>query len=213
VPFRGAFDQLFVLNNAIAFVVFGLVAAGLLLAVVGSRWRRRRGLGAFQADEANRVEMSYIAALVGMAIFLVIAGFAANAKDFPDPPRTAARIQVIGYQWCWRFRYEGTPVTSDGQCQGKGERLPVLVVPVGQPVRLDVTSTDVVHAVWVPQWRFKLYAYPGHVGNLTITIPRTGRWIGRCAQLCGLFHYAMDFWLRAVSPAAFKTFLRTGITP
>lgn len=213
MPFRGAFGQLFVLNKTIAFVVFGLVTAGLLVAIVGSWWRKRRGLGAVQVDEANRVEMSYIAALIGMAIFLVIAGFAANAKDFPDPPRTAARIQVIGYQWCWRFRYEGTSVTSDGQCQGKGTRLPVLVVPAGQPVRLDVTSADVVHAAWVSEWRFKLYAYPGHVGSLTITIPRPGRWIGRCALICGIYHYAMDFWLRAVSPAAFSTFLRTGTTP
>lgn len=213
MPFRGAFGHLFVLDNSIAFVVFGLVMAGLLVAFAGSWWRKRRGLGAVQSNEANRVEMSYIGALIGMAIFLVIVGFAANAKDFPDPPKPAVRVQVVGSQWCWRFRYEGTSVTSYGQCQGKGKRLPVLVVPVGRPVRLDITSADVVHAVWVPQWRFKLYAYPDHVGSLTITIPRTGRWIGRCAQICGIYHYAMDFYLQAVPPATFRTFLHTGAAP
>jgi cytochrome c oxidase subunit 2 len=86
----------------------------------------------------------------------------------------------------------------------------VLVVPAGEPVRLDVTSADVIHAVWVPQWDMKLYAYPGIVQSLTVTIPRDGRWIGRCAQLCGLFHYDMDFWLQAVPAAAFKSYLRTG---
>jgi cytochrome c oxidase subunit II len=213
VPFRGAFGQLFVLNNSIAFVVFGLVMAGLLVAIAGSRSRKRRGLAAFQVDEANRVELGYVAALIGIAIFLVAVGFAANAKDFPDPPKPAVRVQVVGYQWCWRFRYEGTSTASVGQCQGTEEQLPVLVVPAGEPVRLDITSADVVHAVWVPQWRFKLYAYPDITQSLTVTIPQTGRWIGRCAQLCGLYHYEMDFWLQAVSPATFKTFLRTGITP
>ena len=214
MPFSNAFSQIFIQYMVIAWVVFGLVVAVLLAAIVLSWRRKRQGLGPSQRNEANRVEMSYIAALVGMAIFLTIASVTANAKDFPDPPKPAARVQVVGYQWCWRFRYEGTPTTSVGQCQqGNGEQLPVLVVPVGKPVRLDVTSTDVVHAVWVPQWRFKLYAYPDITQSLTVTIPRIGRWIGRCAQLCGLYHYEMDFWLQAVSPAAFKTFLRTGAIP
>lgn len=86
----------------------------------------------------------------------------------------------------------------------------MLVVPAGQPVRLDVTSTDVIHAVWMPQWRFKLYAYPGHVNSSTLTIPRAGRWISRCAQLCGLYHFQMWFWLQAVPPAQFQSYLRTG---
>jgi cytochrome c oxidase subunit II len=210
VPFSSAFSPIFLQYTVIAWVVFGLVVAVLLATIVVSSQRARRGLGASQRNEANRVEMSYIAALVGMAIFLTISSLAANAKIFSDPPKPAARVQVLGYQWCWRFSYEGTRVVSNGQCQAGQRPLPVLVVPVGRPVRLDVTSADVVHAVWVPQWRFKLYAYPGITQHLTITIPRPGRWIGRCAQLCGIYHYEMDFYLQAVSPAAFGTFLRTG---
>jgi cytochrome c oxidase subunit II len=213
VPFSNAFSQLFTQYSVIAWVVFGLVMVGLLAAIVMSWYRTRRGLGPSQQDKASRLEKGYIAALIGMVIFLVISSFAANAKDFPDPPKPAAQVRVTSYQWCWRFRYEGTPVASNGQCQGSQRLLPVLVVPAGQPVRLDVTSADVVHAVWVPQWRFKLYAYPGITQHLTITIPRTGRWIGRCAQLCGLYHYEMDFYLRAVSPAAFTRFLHAGVTP
>lgn len=213
MPFSNAFSPIFLQYAVIAWVVFGLVMVALLAALAVSWRRKRQGLGPSQLNEANRVEMSYIASLVGMAIFLMVASFAANAKDFPDPPKPAVRVQVLGYQWCWRFSYEGTPVTANGQCQGTQQLLPVLVVPVGQPVRLDVTSADVVHAVWVPQWRFKLYAYPGITLPLTITIPQAGRWIGRCAQLCGIYHYEMDFYLQAVSPAAFRTFLRTGAIP
>lgn len=211
MPFEGAFSQLFTQNTTIAWAVFGLVLCAMAGAMVRS-WRRgRKGQEPSSRAEAHRVELGYAAALVGMVIFLVISSFSANARDYPDPPRTAAAVRVTGYQWCWTFQYEGTARTSDGQCQGDDPAaLPVLVVPVGQPVRLDVTSADVIHAVWVPQWKFKLYAYPNHVQSLTVTIPRAGEWIGRCAQLCGLYHFQMDFWLRAVPPATYRTFLRTG---
>jgi cytochrome c oxidase subunit 2 len=195
---------------AVAWVVFGLVLA-VMAAAIARSWRRgRKGAPPSQRAEANRLELGYLGVLIGMVVFLVISGFAANGKDFPDPPKSAVAVRVTGYQWCWRFQYEGTARTTDGQCEGDPAQLPVLVVPVGQPVRLDVTSADVIHAVWVPQWKFKLYAYPQHVASLTVTIPRAGEWISRCAQLCGLDHYEMDFWLRAVPVAVYRTFLRTG---
>lgn len=211
MPFRSAFSSLFTQDATIAIVVFALVMCALLGAMAYSSWRRRRGRGPSRRAKANRVELGYAGALVGMMIFLVISSFTANAKDYPDPPKPALAVKVTGFQWCWKFHYEGTPRTQAGQCQGDiPARFPVLVVPVGEPVRLDVTSTDVVHAVWVPHWRLKLYAYPGHVQSLTVTIPRAGKWMSRCAVLCGIYHFEMDFWLRAIPPAAFATFMRTG---
>lgn len=207
MPFRSAFAALFTQNVTIACVVFGLVLCAMAAAMMGGGRRRRKGEGPSRRVKADRVELGYAAALMGMVVFLVVSSFAANARDYPDPPRPAAVVKVTGFQWCWRFSYVGSSRTVTGDCQGQD---PVLVVPAGQPVRLDVTSADVVHAVWVPQWRFKLYAYPGHVEGLTVTIPRAGEWIGRCAQLCGLDHYEMDFRLRAVPPAAYQAFLRTG---
>jgi cytochrome c oxidase subunit 2 len=192
MPFRSAFSSLFTQNVAIAWVVFGLVVVAMAGAMAHSWHRRRKGQGPSRQAEANRVELGYAAALTGMVIFLVISSFAANARDYPDPPKPVARVQVTGYQWCWRFQYAGTGRTSDGQCQGDDPaKLPVLVVRV-------------------PYWRFKLYAYPGHVQGLTVTIPRAGQWIGRCAQLCGLDHFEMDFWLRAVPPPSYRAYLRTG---
>jgi cytochrome c oxidase subunit 2 len=208
MPFRSAFASLFAQNVTIAWVVFALVLCALAAALIRGRYRREPS----KRTGASRIEIGYAAALTGMVIFLVVSSFQANAKDFPaaTAKEPAAAVKVTGYQWCWRFAYEGTSRTSDGQCQGDPAQLPVLVVPAGRPVRLDVTSADVIHAVWVPQWRFKLYAYPNHVQALTVTIPRAGQWIGRCAQLCGLDHYDMDFLLRAVPAAAYQAFLRTG---
>lgn len=210
MPFESAFSGLFAQDTMIAWGVLGAVLLALIGSIFYSWYRGKMRQGPSKRAEANKVEVTYMAALVGMAIFLVISSLTANAKDYPsDPPKPAATVSVIGYQWCWRFHYQGTSVTATGQCQ-RFRNLPVLVVPVGEPVRLDVTSLDVVHAVWVPKWKFKLYAYPDHVGSLTINIPQAGKWIGRCANICGLYHYEMDFWLQAVPPATFNSYLRTG---
>lgn len=212
MPFKSAFDQLLTQDAIIAGVIYCLILLAIAGAMIYSWHRGRRGQGPLKLAEANRLELSYIGALFGIAVFLVISSFTANAKDYPATPSTqnpAVRVAVTGYQWCWRFHYEGTAVTATGQCQGL-RHLPVLAVPVGEPVRLDITSADVIHAVWVPKWKFKLYAYPDHVQSLTVTIPRAGRWIGRCAQICGIYHYEMDFWLQAVPPAVFASYLRTG---
>jgi cytochrome c oxidase subunit 2 len=215
VPFQGAFAQLFTQNTTIASVVFGLVVLALAGAIAASWWRRRRGRPASRRAEANRLELGYVVVLAGIVVFLVVTGFMANARDFPDPPKPAVTVQVTGYQWCWRFAYEGargpgTERTVTGQCQDGTP--PVLVVPAGQPVAFKVTSADVIHAFWLPEQRFKINAYPGQVNTFTITLQKTGRWLGRCAQLCGLYHYNMDFYVQAVPPAAFAAFLRTGST-
>jgi cytochrome c oxidase subunit 2 len=220
VPFQDAFAQLFTQDSTIASVVFCLVVLALGGAVAASWWRRRRRRPASQRAEANRLEAGYVAVLAGVVVFLVVTGFMANGKDFPDPPRPAATVQVTGYQWCWRFAYQrtqspgtqspGTQRTVNGKCQGGAP--PVLVVPVGEPVTFKVTSADVIHAFWLPDQRFKINVYPGQVNTFTITFPNTGRWLGRCAQLCGLYHYEMDFYVQAVPPDAFAAFLRTGTT-
>jgi cytochrome c oxidase subunit 2 len=208
VPFRNEFSQLFSQDTTIAAVVFGLVVLALLSALLLSRWRRRRGGEPSKKAEANLLELGYVTALAGIVAFLIVTGLAANGRELPDPPKPAVRVQVIGYQWCWRFHYEGQPVTVTGQCQ-QGS-YPTLVLPAGKPVELDLTSADVIHAFWLPYLRFKMYAYPGHTNSFTTTLPQTGRWLGRCAQLCGLYHYQMDFYVQVVSPAAFGRFLQSG---
>ena len=207
MPFRQQFAQLFGQDTLIAEVVFGLVVVTMIVAIVSSWYRRRQGKGPWQKAKANRVELGYLGVLTGMAIFLIISSLTANAKDFPgsDPP-AALHVQVTAYQWCWKFHYTGQPVTVTGTCQHGS--YPTLVVPTGKPVELDITSTDVIHAFWIPYLREKMLAYPGHVNKFTVTLTRSGHWIGRCAQLCGLYHYEMDFWLRAESPAQFSQWLR-----
>jgi cytochrome c oxidase subunit 2 len=212
VTYQNEFSQLFGQESAIAWVVFGLVAVALLSALALSWWRRSRGQAPSKRIEANKLEISYVAVLAGVVAFLMVTSLSGNNRELPDPPTPALRVEVVGFQWCWQFRYQGQPVTVTGQCQGGA--VPTLVLPAGEPVELDVTSIDVIHAFWLPYLRFKMYAYPGHVNSFTTTLDHTGRWRGQCAQLCGLYHYEMAFYVQVVSPAAFAAFLRShGGTP
>jgi cytochrome c oxidase subunit 2 len=206
MPFRHVFGQVFPLESVIAAIVFGLVLAAMAAAVIVSWRKRRRGTPAARREHLRLLEAAYGLALAGIAAFLVVVSFSANAGDFPrQDPAPTMRVQVTAFQWCWRFHYAGQPVTVTGSCAG-GD-YPVLVLPAGLPVEIDLTSADVVHAFWVPYLDYKMDAFPGHVDRFTVTLPRPGRWIGRCAQMCGLYHYEMDFYLQVVPQAQFSRWL------
>jgi cytochrome c oxidase subunit II len=206
VPFRPTFTQLFTQDTVIAWVVFGLILATLLVAIVRGVHRRLTGQNASQRSEANRVELVYLTVLIGISAYLVVASLTANARESTDPP-PVMRVNVSAFSWCWEFQYPGQQVTVTAPCQGGPT--PTLVLPTGRPVELDITSPDVIHAFWVPYLEYKIYAYPDHINRFTVTLPRAGYWIGRCAQICGVYHYEMDFHLQAVPPARFGYWLRT----
>jgi cytochrome c oxidase subunit 2 len=136
--------------------------------------------------------------------FLIFVSFSANAAFFSDPP-PAMTVRVTAFQWCWRFQYPGQSVTITGQCAGGP--VPTLVLPSGRPVRVQLTSADVIHSFWIPGLRFKMDIYPDHVNTFTFTLHQ-GSWLGRCAQLCGLYHDDMLFHVQAISPARFDRWLR-----
>jgi cytochrome c oxidase subunit II len=105
------------------------------------------------------------------------------------------QVQVIGQQWAWTFRYP----------QFGGFETTDLVIPVGVPVRFNVTSLDVIHSFWAYQLGVKADANPG-VNNVAYTTPEhTGGFTVRCAELCGIWHGAMYDYGKVVSVPAFMT--------
>jgi cytochrome c oxidase subunit II len=207
VSFRQVFGSVFPLETVIAAVVFGLVAIAMIAAFAVSRHKRRRGEAPSRREHLVKVEAVFGVALAGMAAFLAFTSFNANAQEFPSKAVTpAVTVKVTAFQWCWRFGYAGSPVTVTGACvNGK---YPVLEIPAGVPVKFDVESDDVIHAFWVPYLDTKVDAFPGHVTTFTTTVANPGEWIGRCDQFCGLYHSEMDFYLKAVPLAQFKSWLQ-----
>ncbi len=221
MPFRDVFDQVFRVWSVIAAVVFGLVCIILVLAIVRNRAKWRQKLP-FRAHKNTPLELGYVVLLAGIAGALVYGSFRANAvlhdgvglgsgvsltKAATTSPAT--RIDVTAFRWCWDFRYRAAPaVDVTGQCTTGS--YPTVVVPAGQPVEFDITSRDVIHGFWLPDFMTKRLAYPNHVNTLRMVFPREGQWRGRCYEYCGTHHVTMDFYVRAVSPAKYQQFLQSG---
>jgi cytochrome c oxidase subunit II len=115
-------------------------------------------------------------------------------------------VNVTGFQWSWEFNYPQYGVTDDGYMWGSGP-LPVLEIPTGEVVRFNLTSPDVIHSFWVPEFLFKMDVIPGHPNHFQITATQTGTFTGHCSELCGLYHSRMLFTLKIVTPAQFQQFI------
>ena len=208
MSFRQVFGNVFPLETVIAAVVFGLVAAAMLVAFAASRHKRRVGAAPARREHLPKVEAVFGVALAGMAAFLVFTSFTANAQDFPAKAvtPTVALMALVAFQWCWRFGYAGSQVTVNSALLDNGS-YPVLEVPTGVPVKFDVDSVDVVHAFWVPYLDTKVDAFPRprddvhHHRGASRGMDRPLR------PVCGLYHSEMDFWLKAVPLAQLRSWL------
>jgi cytochrome c oxidase subunit 2 len=108
----------------------------------------------------------------------------AGERLLPLPGKVPPRIEAVGRQWAWTFRYpdEGGVTTQN-----------VLHLPAGTPVDIVVTSEDVIHSFWIPRFAGKIDAVPGHATRLRIEADEPGQYEGLCNQFCGLGHAGMHF--------------------
>lgn len=214
MPFVHVFDHVFHVWTVIAGVVFVLVVAVLLVAVVRNRAsKRRRHL--FGANANMPLEAGYALVLAGIAAALVVGSFQANGRDGggvglvrADDPRPPVHIDVSAYRWCWNFRYRQAPISVIGQCEK--QQFPTVVVPRGQPIDFALSSRDVVHSFWLPDFDVKRDANPGSTNDLRLEFPQEGTWKGRCSEYCGTHHVTMDFYVKVVSPEQYQNYLHNG---
>lgn len=144
-------------------------------------------------------------------------------------------VDVTAFKWNWDFGYQGTSVpgaapAAPGELKnydptnvhtiGTSNEVPVLVVPINKVVEFHLQSRDVIHSFWVPDFVFKRDVFPYPKENQTenvfqVTIDRTGAFVGRCAELCGTYHSAMNFEVRGVPQDVFDAYkaLRQQVNP
>ena len=120
-------------------------------------------------------------------------------------------VEVVAFKWNWQFNYRdgvGAQANTVASTLGSSDVIPLLVLPTGRRIRIEETSRDVVHSFWVPELLFKRDVFPGSIRNqFEVTLDREGRYVGRCAELCGTYHAFMQFELVVVSPERFDQFL------
>ncbi len=115
------------------------------------------------------------------------------------PPADAEVIYVVGKQWMWQLQHP----------EGRQERNE-LHVPVGRPVRLVLTSEDVIHSFYVPALRIKQDAVPGLYTSLWFTPEVTGRFSLLCAEYCGTDHSLMKGGVTVMDDDAYADWLAGG---
>ena len=109
-------------------------------------------------------------------------------------------VNVVGFRWSWAFNY----IEEDVYELGTPQDDPVLWLPVDEPVRIDLTSPDVIHSFWIPAWLFKKDVIPGKLNQFVVTPNKEGDFVGKCAELCGVDHSRMLFDVKVVPRAQFE---------
>ncbi|MGH9228840.1 MAG: aa3-type cytochrome oxidase subunit II [Acidimicrobiales bacterium] len=172
----------------------GALVWGLLIFVI-LRYRRRNDEVPDQTAYHIPLEIFYTAAPV--VIVAVLFGFSVAAEDDVTAldPEPAARIEVLGFQWSWQFRYLEEDITITGE---PGEP-PEMVIPVDRPTALRLVADDVAHSFWVPDFLSKRDLIPGVDNEIDVTPTEEGQYVGRCAEYCGLDHWQMSYSVRVVS--------------
>jgi cytochrome c oxidase subunit II len=107
-------------------------------------------------------------------------------------------VKVVGQQFAWQFTY------PNGKTYG------YLTLPEGRHAKLDITSKDVIHSFWVPEFSQKQDAVPGQHNTIVVTPTRTGTFPVICTELCGLGHALMRSHADVVTKAKFASFLENG---
>jgi cytochrome c oxidase subunit 2 len=194
------------------FIILAALVAGLIyvltaMTVIASLRRRRAG----EADAVPEqhqyrtlLEIFYTAMPLVVVAALLVMNFSVTTTLTSLSDRPDLVVKVVGFQWQWRFDYPDQRVAVNGDAF----TLPQMWLPVGRTVRFDVTSPDVIHSFWVPDFLEKRDMVPGGENPVEVTVKEAGQWIGRCAEYCGLNHWQMKFAVCAVPPEVFDGWVR-----
>ena len=172
-----------------------LVVVGGLIVYAALRFRRKDDREPSQVHGNARLELLCTAVPVVIVAFLFVRTTLRMdyVRNGPPPQVT---VQVTGVQWAWGFKY------SNGKSS-----FTKMMIPVGQVVRVEVTSRDVLHSFWVPRLGGQVYAIPGQMNHGWIEASQPGQYFGQCNELCGLYHYSMTLEVDAVTPQQYQAFL------
>ncbi len=142
-----------------------------------------------------------ITVLVALLFFSIRTTLAIRA------PETALTIDVIGHQFWWEVRYDVDADLDDVVIANE------IYIPAGEPVRLRLTSQDVIHSFWVPALHGKMDLIPEVSNDFWIQADRVGLYRGQCAEFCGTQHARMAMWIHALEPEEFERWIERRRSP
>ncbi len=191
-------------------IALGIVVLGVLFYSIISHRRRNDDLPK-QTEGNVALEVTYTV----IPFILVAALFGFGLKSQNEQTKISSNpdvtIDVVGYQWNWQFNYPSDNVSVIGGRQvasDNNDNLPTMVLPVDQRVRFNLTAADVAHSFFIPGFLTKRDVIPGVRNVIEVTPTRTDTFVGHCAEYCGVNHSQMNFRVRVVSQAEYKSWLQ-----
>jgi cytochrome c oxidase subunit II len=179
-------------------VFFTILIAGLVL-FLGIRYRRGSDVDRSNPlTHSTRLEMVWIIGPLGIVMVIFVLGMHVFFEMF-NPPKNASDIYVVGKQWMWKVRHP----------QGRSE-INEIHLPAGKPVRLLMTSQDVIHSFYIPAFRMKQDVLPGRLTSEWFEPTKPGRYHLFCAEYCGTDHSRMGGWAVVMEPADYEKWLKGG---
>jgi len=206
----GCWSAAFTFALLIGAIVWGLMFWAFIV------YRKRKNGPTYPKQTKENLPLELIYTFVPFLMVGALFYFTVTTENFvlenkADPDVT---IDVTAFKWNWDFGYPGTTVPGGGEVHtiGNSEEVPILVLPVNKLVQYQLRSKDVIHSFWTIDFLFKRDVFPYPEQNQTEnifqnTIDTTGAFVGRCAELCGTYHSAMNFEVRAVPQDVYDSYL------
>src|SRR6516162_1414002 len=195
-------------GNVDALFIFLLIVSGLMTLLIftaiiyfAARYRHRKGVLAEQIEGSTPLELTW--SIIPLGVFLVI--FAWGAVVYfqqRTPPRDATEVYVVAKQWMWKLEH------AEGQ-----REINSLHVPVGRDVKLILTSQDVIHSFFVPDFRIKQDVVPGRYTTAWFEAREPGTYPILCTQYCGTGHSMMRGEVVALRPADYARWIAGDARP
>jgi cytochrome c oxidase subunit II len=196
----GSVDWLFYLILYISIFFFVLVVGGAIIFVAKYR-RKGNSLATSQVDHSLKLELTWTIIPVVIVVILFVLGFTLFMK-MNIAPKDALEIKVTAQRWMWTFDYpEGVNSSSE------------LVVPAGKPVKLLMSSTDVIHSFFVPDFRIKMDVLPNRYTLVWFEAPNAGEHNIFCTEYCGKGHSEMLGKVRVVGEREYAEWIEKGSGP
>ena len=187
-------------------IIIGLVTFFMIFFAV--KYSRKRHPKPTEVKDSTLLEVVWTVVPICIVLVMFYLGWT-NYRFIQGTPKGAMLVRVTGRQWSWLFTY------PNGRDSG------VLELPVGRPVKLAITSADVIHGFFIPAFRIKQDAVPGVVNDVWLVPDRSGSYEILCSVYCGLGHANMHTKAVIVSEEEFdkwyaarrQAFARAGPAP
>jgi len=158
------------------------------------RYRKAKHPKAVQIRDNNILEITWTVIPVILVLLMFYYGYIAY-HPMDNPPKDAMQVRVTAKMWAWSFEYEGNKQSD------------ILVLPVNKPVNLNLRSLDVIHGLYIPDFRVKQDVVPGKENTLWFIPQIEGEYYILCSAYCGLRHSFMESKVKVVSDEEFKKWL------